>query len=41
MRGGALAEQAKFAFGQRPQPRFGMKGQFDVAGEIAPIVDIA
>ena len=37
----ALPEQAQLAFRQRAQPRLGMEGQLHVAGEIAPVVDIA
>ena len=41
VRGRALSEQAQFAFGQRTQPRLGMKSQLDVAGEIALVIDVA
>ena len=41
MRGRALPEHAQLAFGQEPQPRLGMKGQLDIAREVAFVVDIA
>jgi hypothetical protein len=41
VRGRALPEQAQLALRQRPQPRPGMEGQLDIAGEIASVVDVA
>ena len=41
MRCRALTEQAQLAFRQWPQPSLGMKSQFDIAGEVALVVDVA
>jgi hypothetical protein len=41
VRGGGLAEHAQLALGQRTKPRLGTKGELDVAGEIARVIDIA
>ena len=41
VRRGGLAEHAQLALRQRTKPRLGTKGELDVAGEIALVVDIA